>query len=945
MNLFHEAKKVLDKDGKVNPLGPYGKAKLTGREISAYFRRNPVKDATIRKAVSVALDLEGAMSVAAKEIKKFYGDKVLKSKEVQTALKYANEETIREDLSEGMKLAQIVRKHKSALMKAKRSGNLELPQKVETDLVNWAMDSGEIRGDDEDEFIDWLDNHIDDLVPTLKIKESAVEQVHENYRQLAQKGMGTETKKSARVGLELDYYDSKGNKQFGKITKMSGTGYTVQDDKTRKSHSFKFLDRAKAKKLLAASNEFDKNPLKGFPYNESLDEAKSFKQLYKGAPRTSQLLKDVQEMNKRGKSFKSKEGPYGGINDVTIRFSAPPTGKVIEPDPRFKSIYPNGQIETDPKLGVKHATEMLKIAQRLCSKEPYKSAFPKPSMIKDPIQIYIGHQYSSGYDKNPKYKVDITPILEEIAKISHQKMPMADARIKDLSGFYGGNVNESLQEVTKQEVNAVKKLSKDAEKMKKDYFKIAKMGDKELNDGQYNSYYESILKMQQKVLSLIGVLNNKMRMESTNLMDTYRLIGEQRVEFLEEDKVLKFTNIKDRTLEKHLKAVTKKVGAKLEKISGGFAVSDTDMRGFTAVVDYIFDKSIKKNMLDGGGMSDVTMHNEDVDPKKERLKRRREQIKQKIARERDAAKALSDKIKRAQEKGDDRAEFNFASQRMGHYYEISHLTDKLKDMKESVDLQEGTWEVPDSYPKLVALQKFLKTPHKAKTAKEVHKFHIDVDRYFGDDSFSDMLDSYYSTLPGGDIDPYDKKPMDDELLARYRKGNKIKKGTDLNLVLMKALTDWTGGTMKFKGNKIVEMPREWYDNQNPKQKSATVKATLGEKVSYVEYKFKNKNDAQKAMNMLKAVNLMSFDINDDNINGGELAVDAGKKDMTKYHKQVMQKFKPKIDVSEDIFKRGKGNIKRKRFQSIKMENLDPNPQDAYRMMWEDAARKARESGE
>jgi hypothetical protein len=873
MNLFHEAKKVLDKDGKVNPLGPYGKAKLTGREISAYFRRNPVKDATIRKAVSVALDLEGAMSVAAKEIKKFYGDKVLKSKEVQYALKYANEETIREDLNEGMKLAQIVRKHKSALMKAKKSGNLELPQKVETDLVNWAMDSGEIRGDDEDEFIDWLDNHIDDLVPTLKIKESAVEQVNENYRQLAQKGMGTETKKSARVGLELDYYDSKGNKQFGKITKMSGTGYTVQDDKTRKSHSFKFLDRAKAKKLLAASNEFDKNPLKGFPYNESLDEAKSFKQLYRGAPKTSQLLKDVQEMNKRGKSFKSKEGPYGGINDVTIRFSAPPTGKVIEPDPRFKSIYPDGQIETDPKLGVKHATEMLKIAQRLCSKEPYKSAFPKPSMIKDPIQIYIGHQYSSGYDKNPKYKVDITPILEEIAKISHQKMPMADARIKDLSGFYGGNVNESLQEVTQQEVNAVKKLSKDAEKMKKDYFKIAKIGDKELKDVKYNSYYESILKMQQKVLSLIGVLNNKMRMESTNLMDTYRLIGEQKVEFLEEEKKLKFTNIKDKTLEKHLKAVTKKVGAKLEKISGGFAVSDTDMRGFTAVVDYIFDKSIKKNMLDGGGMSDVTMVNE-----------------------------------------------------------------------EKKSLKEGTWEVPDSYPKLVALQKFLKTPHKAKTAKEVHKFHIDVDRYFGDDSFSDMLDSYYSTLPGGDIDPYDKKPMSDDLLKRYRQGNKIKKGTDLNLVLMKALTDWTGGTMKFKGNKIVEMPRDWYENQNPKtKKSDTVKATLGEKVSYVEYKFKNKNDAQKAMNMFKSTNLMSFDINDDNINGGELAVDAGKKDMSKLHKQVMMKFKPSIDMSEDIFKRGRGNIKKKRFQSIKMENLDPNPQDAYRMMWEDAVQKARET--
>ena len=103
MNLFHESKKILDKDGKVNPLGPYGRQKLTGREVSTYFRRNPVKDAQIKKAVEVALDLQGAMTVASKEIKKFYGDKILRSKEVQKALKYANESVehdIREDLQE-----------------------------------------------------------------------------------------------------------------------------------------------------------------------------------------------------------------------------------------------------------------------------------------------------------------------------------------------------------------------------------------------------------------------------------------------------------------------------------------------------------------------------------------------------------------------------------------------------------------------------------------------------------------------------------------------------------------------------------------------------------------------------------------------------------------------------------------------------------------------------
>ena len=50
--------------------------------------------------------------------------------------------------------------------------------------------------------------------------------------------------------------------------------------------------------------------------------------------------------------------------------------------------------------------------------------------------------------------------------------------------------------------------------------------------------------------------------------------------------------------------------------------------------------------------------------------------------------------------------------------------------------------------------------------------------------------------------------------------------------------------------------------------------------------------------MLDAVQLMSFDINDDNISGGELMVDAGSKDMTKYHKEIMKKFRPKVMKTE-----------------------------------------------
>lgn len=137
-------------------------------------------------------------------------------------------------------------------------------------------------------------------------------QMSENYRKLAQKGMGTETKKDARVGLELDYYDSKGNKHMGKIVKKSATGYTVQDDKTRKTHTFKFHDRVDAKKLLAASNEFDKNPLKGFPYNESLEEE---------VPETlrKQIERATAELQ-RARKFKSQAGDRGEGRQALRRY-------------------------------------------------------------------------------------------------------------------------------------------------------------------------------------------------------------------------------------------------------------------------------------------------------------------------------------------------------------------------------------------------------------------------------------------------------------------------------------------------------------------------------------------------------------------------------------------------------------------------------------------------
>ena len=606
MNLFHESKKVLDKDGKVNPLGPYGKQKLTGREVSTYFRRNKVKDPQIKKAVEVALDLQGAMSVASREIKKFYGDKILKSKEVQSALKYANESVeydIREDLNEFRRYivkgprgeVKVTANSESDAITRARSGHMaNTPRSAfsarmegsfwgqdgmnkaakkmfnKNTHVKLVKDKGSYQSatvsktdtkkiaqlkkngykqvpiealDKEDEKT--VKDVIGQLNKAVKAHKGQVktltkdlkDSVNENYRKLAQYGMGTETSKSARVGLEHDFYDSKGNKQFGKIIQKTNTGYLVKDDKGKK-HVLKYHDRKKAAKMLKPNyvhtekNEFSKNPLKGFPYNE-------------------QLQKNIQEEVRSVLG----EAPYDKADVKKVQ-------------------------GLEKKL-----RNMLKEVDKVMRGSGLSA--PAFSMVRGGI--------TKGLTS-----------IEKFYKIANK------------------NVKESINEVTDKEINMAKKLSKDMEKVKKGYQQIAKTGDKTLKNTGFNPTYEAILKAQQKVLSLIGELNTMKIMSDRaasrqkdskgrpimNSFDTYRLMQDSEHIELIEDKVLKFTKVKDKSLEKHLKFVTKKVGAKLEKIAGGFQVSDTDMKGFTAVVDYIFDKSIKKNMLDGGGMSDVNMVNE-----------------------------------------------------------------------------------------------------------------------------------------------------------------------------------------------------------------------------------------------------------------------------------------------------------------------------------------------
>jgi hypothetical protein len=85
-----------------------------------------------------------------------------------------------------------------------------------------------------------------------QLMREEVEPIVENYRTLATKGMGAETKNSINVGRGVDFYEPKnGDKRMGKITKMTKSGYVVKDEKDGKSYTFAFHDSAKAKALLS----------------------------------------------------------------------------------------------------------------------------------------------------------------------------------------------------------------------------------------------------------------------------------------------------------------------------------------------------------------------------------------------------------------------------------------------------------------------------------------------------------------------------------------------------------------------------------------------------------------------------------------------------------------------------------------------------------------------
>jgi len=104
----------------------------------------------------------------------------------------------------------------------------------------------------------------------------------------------------------------------------------------------------------------------------------------------------------------------------------------------------------------------------------------------------------------------------------------------ELKSFFAEEPVE-LDEIKQQEVDALKKLSKDMQAVLKGYQSIVKMGDKELKDSKYNKDYEAVLKARDTIFTLIGKVNTQKILNKEEVEVEKESTAGEAVEALEKD--------------------------------------------------------------------------------------------------------------------------------------------------------------------------------------------------------------------------------------------------------------------------------------------------------------------------------------------------------------------------------------------------------------------------
>ena len=218
------------------------------------------------------------MSVASKEIAKFYGNTILKNKEVQKALKYANEEKIAEDYKDIIKMYPRDRDWKKIIMKHRRhlddfqKGKKDLDTKVEDDLISWALDNGEVqhKGEVED-FIDDVLNAGDWKEGNTLVEKNLIPDLQNIVQRKQHQKVGGVIVDMFTASMITQIYDKVNDANKKKMEKSNiSTLVDLAQRIMRKNEKDPVSKIRKNKKDLLKSNKhaMDREPLKGYPYNE-----------------------------------------------------------------------------------------------------------------------------------------------------------------------------------------------------------------------------------------------------------------------------------------------------------------------------------------------------------------------------------------------------------------------------------------------------------------------------------------------------------------------------------------------------------------------------------------------------------------------------------------------------------------------------------------------------
>lgn len=254
-------------------------------------------------------------------------------------------------------------------------------------------------------------------------------------------------------------------------------------------------------------------------------------------PNTSLIVRSLARIMNQDRRGAAKKGAAFGKGEPRDEMDAPKIKKIIDVISKGMTITKKGKkIMRDPKelnlfadLDTAIRDDVYEVILQASNGlifsliyEGYKSGTPlneesatmkkvrqvvkKKSMMKiDGMQLDLttASMIASVYDKvNSQNKKRMDTL--KLPGLVNLTMKVAGKSRKE---------STDLQEVTRQEVDAMKKLSKDMQKVLQTYQKIATIGDKELKDTRHNKDYKKVLDARDSILKMIGTLNTKMLMQ------------------------------------------------------------------------------------------------------------------------------------------------------------------------------------------------------------------------------------------------------------------------------------------------------------------------------------------------------------------------------------------------------------------------------------------------